>query len=245
MIDKAFNKLALGFALFFMVCELTYVNAKSLLYMVASFDDIDKFFAVIGSLAFSMVTVVVMRKTTKQWVKVVFPVFDTLLVFCGFNLHYADAILEGSDNPVRFWLSVFMSLFTGFITYSLGMINYETRESESKVTSTDEQTKINLLGKQIDSLNSDIEQMGSEIAEKASVIEERERTVKLLEGEIRERETKIKGLEGKLKLTEGDLRKYRAAYVVAERSRILKKLESNRTPAELEILKEAEMLQMV
>jgi hypothetical protein len=124
MIDKAFNKLALGFALFFMVCELTYVNAKSLLYMVSGFDSIDKFFAVIGSLAFSMVTVVVMRKTTKQWVKVVFPVFDTLLVFCGFNLHYADAILDGSDNPVRFWLSVFMALFTGFITYCLGLINY-------------------------------------------------------------------------------------------------------------------------
>lgn len=125
MIDRALNRMGIGLSLFFMVSELTYVNAKSLLYLVQEYATVDRFFAVTGSLAFSLVTVVVMRKSAEKWVKIVFPLFDVALVFCGFNLKFADAIIEGSDNPVRFWLTVFMALFTGFITYSLGIINYK------------------------------------------------------------------------------------------------------------------------
>jgi hypothetical protein len=135
MIDRVFNRIGIGLALFFMVSELSYVNAKSLLYLVQESGSVDRFFAITGSLAFSMVTIVVMRKSTERWIKIVFPLFDVALVFCGFNLKFADAIIEGSDNPVRFWLTVFMASFTGFITYSLGIINYNEHSGVNQLES--------------------------------------------------------------------------------------------------------------
>lgn len=124
MVDKLLSRLGVGFALLFMVCELSYINSKSLLFLGNEFGAIDKLFAVVGSMAFSMVTVLVMRKSRERWIKVVFPAFDALLVFCGFNLQFAAQIASGHDNPVRLLLSVFMAVFTGLITYSLGLINY-------------------------------------------------------------------------------------------------------------------------
>jgi len=104
-----------------MMLELSYINAKSLLYIVDKFDMVDRTFAVIGSIAFSSVTIIVMRKSREKWIKIVFPVFDALLVFCGFNLRFADNLL---GNPIAFYLTIFMAVFTGIITYSLGIINY-------------------------------------------------------------------------------------------------------------------------
>ncbi|SDC53274.1 hypothetical protein [Williamwhitmania taraxaci] len=129
--DKLLTKVGVSFALFLMVCELSYVNAKSLLYIVAEFGFVDKLFAVVGAMAFSMVTVLVMRKGTRPWMKLVFPIFDTLLVFGGFNLKFADNML---GNPVAFGLTIFMALFTGFITYSLGQINYTDHAVDSEAT---------------------------------------------------------------------------------------------------------------
>jgi uncharacterized membrane protein SirB2 len=131
MVDKLLSKLGVGFALLFMVCELSYINSKSLLFLGNEFGAIDKIFAVVGSMAFSMVTVLVMRKSRERWIKVVFPVFDALLVFCGFNLQFAAQITAGNDNPVRLLLSVFMAVFTGLITYSLGLINYTDHVSDA------------------------------------------------------------------------------------------------------------------
>lgn len=138
MIDKALTRFGIGLALLLMVSELTYINAKSLTYMVQELGQLDKYFAVIGSLAFSVVTIIIMRTADNKWPKVVFPLFDVLLVFCGFNLKFYNAIMAGTDNEVRFWLSIFLALFTGFITYCLGIINYEkhaksnTSETEAK-----------------------------------------------------------------------------------------------------------------
>lgn len=122
MIDKFLSRYGVGFALLFMVAELAYINTKSLQFMVGNeaVSDIDMVFGVVGALAFSTVTVLIMRLGKRRWLKNAFPVFDTLLMFLGFNLMYADRLL---DNPVRFGLSVFLSLFTGLITYSLGQIN--------------------------------------------------------------------------------------------------------------------------
>ena len=139
MVDRMLSKLGTGLALLLMFSELTYVNSKSLHYLASAAssylgthtDFIDTFFSVVGAMAFSIVTIIVMRKSREKWVKVVFPLFDTLLVFCGFNLAFADAIVQGNDNPVRFWLSVFMAIFTGLITYSLGLINFLDHEGNS------------------------------------------------------------------------------------------------------------------
>ena len=122
MVDRFLSKYGVGFALLFMVAELSYINTKSLQFMVRNeaVSSIDLAFGIVGALAFSTVTVLIMRLGKRRWLKNAFPVFDTLLMFLGFNLMYADRLL---DNPVRFGLSVFLSLFTGLITYSLGQIN--------------------------------------------------------------------------------------------------------------------------
>lgn len=116
---RTFYYAGIGIALFFLVLELTYINAKSLLYLVSESGLIDRVFAVIGSLAFSVVTVLVMRTSSIKWMRVVFPCFDALLVFSGFNLKYADNLL---GNPVAFYLTIFLAVFTGLIMYSLGSI---------------------------------------------------------------------------------------------------------------------------
>lgn len=127
MIDKILTRTGIGIALFFMVLELTYINAKSLLYIVDEFGRIDKFFAIVGAMAFSMVTILVMRRSNNKWMKVVFPIFDAALVFCGFNLKFSHNLL---NNPVAFGLTIFMAVFTGLIMFSLGYINYNNKHDE-------------------------------------------------------------------------------------------------------------------
>lgn len=116
---KQIYYIAITITLILMVLELTYINAKSLLYLVAEMGIIDKTFAIIGALAFSMVTVLIMRTSRSKWMRIIFPIFDSLLVFCGFNLKFANNLM---DNPIAFYLTIFFSVFTGLIMYSLGLI---------------------------------------------------------------------------------------------------------------------------
>jgi hypothetical protein len=134
MIDTILKKYGVGLALSLMVLELAYINAKSLIYMskglvgldpVFDLQGIDSTFGLIGSLAFSSVTVLIMRLSKREWLKVVFPLFDFFLVFLGFNIGYADHFM---DNPFRFWYSVFIAAFAALTTYALGQINAEQHE---------------------------------------------------------------------------------------------------------------------
>ena len=134
MIDRIIAKIGVGFALLFVFGELTYINTKSLLYLTGEAGLTDMLFSIVGAMAFSSVTILVMRKSRNQWIKVVFPVFDAILMFCGFNLLFAHEITAGTDNPIRFYLSVFMAVFTGLITYSLGLINYADHVGDENET---------------------------------------------------------------------------------------------------------------
>lgn len=129
MVEKLLTRAGIGFALFLMVLELTYINAKSLLYIVDEFGYIDKVFAVIGALAFSMVTVLVMRRTNQLWMKITFPVFDAFLVFCGFNIKFAETML---NNKIAFVLTIAMAVFTGLIMYSLTILKYGNKRKYYK-----------------------------------------------------------------------------------------------------------------
>lgn len=153
MVDRILSRAGVGLALLFMVLELTYVNAKSLHFMVQGLGVVDSLFGVIGSLAYSMVTVLVMRLGKRKWLKVAFPLFDVALVLCGFNLQHADNLL---DNPVRFALSVFLALFTGLITYALGQINAQQHEGQSNADAERLATltaRLNALGLKHDETN--------------------------------------------------------------------------------------------
>jgi hypothetical protein len=124
-----------------------------------------------------------MRLGKRNWLKLVFPLFDVALVFCGFNLqHYNDMF----ENPVRFYMSVFLSAFAGLITYSLGQINAEQHQH----TNTDAEI-----------LRSDLQLTQNLLSDATHKLEH--------------------------------LKRY---YAVHEKSRILKKLEKNRTAEEVELL---------
>lgn len=244
MFDKLINRIGVSLALVLMICELTYVNAKSLLFLTSETAPIDQAMSVIGSLAFSMVTVVVMRKAGTGWFKIVFPVFDAALVFLGFNLHHAQSIINGSDNPVRLYLSVFLAVFTGIITYSLGLINHRDHASDSSEFKTDPQAPQSNIADsatelmcEVESLLSDFEKAKSENASLQTHINSLESDIKALHTEIEDRDTDHNSLKHQLVDTQKQLVKYRDAYLRAEVSRIRKKKPENCTPDELEILR--------
>jgi hypothetical protein len=134
MIDSILKKYGVGWTLTLMVLELAYINTKSLIYMSKGLvgldttfntQGLDSIFGVIGSLAFSSVTVLIMRLGKRNWLKIIFPIFDFWLVFLGFNIEYADNFMS---NPFRFYYSIFIAAFAAFTTYSLGQINAEQHE---------------------------------------------------------------------------------------------------------------------
>lgn len=191
MIDKILKKTGVGIALLFMIMELSYVNSKSLQYMIQGDLWIDAFFGVIGAIAFSIVTVLVMRLSKANWLKIVFPIFDSLLMFCGLNLnHHSDLF----DNPVRFAMSIFLSLLTGLTTYSLGQINadqHSETNSESKIESLSLERE--LLATKLQVTNSKIIELEKLITEykPGFLLYERSRILKKLPANRNERDLDI------------------------------------------------------
>lgn len=186
MLDRILNRAGIAIALFFMVCELAYINAKSLLFIVSENRLIDQAFAVCGSIAFSMVTVLVMRKSTQKWIKIAFPVFDALLVFCGFNLIWYGNMVEGQDNLVRFYLTVFMAVFTGLITYSLGVINYREHESAPELQQN---------AAMVQQLQADLLQINIELLQHREVKEQLSSNLQQTKAELQQSNYKLQQLQ--------------------------------------------------
>jgi hypothetical protein len=131
--DEFIKDGGVGAALFFIMVELTYLNAKALHRLDNPEGTWNIIPAVIGSLAFSTATIVVMRRPGHKWLKRILPIFDTALVFLALNVRAWDVLLQYPGELIQ---SGFFALFTGFITYSLGMINFEEH-----VTDIDRQKK--------------------------------------------------------------------------------------------------------
>lgn len=218
------------FALIFLVLELTYLNSKSLIFLTEDHDIIGKVFSVIGATMFAMITVLVMRTSGIKWAKYVFPLFDALLFFCALNLHFSDNLLA---NPIRFSLTIFFALFTGMITYSLGIININQDHSETEIES---------LKSEVLSSESEIKSLQSELSARQTEIGSLNSNIKDRETEISKYRTECNSLKDQIKHLESDLMRYRESHRRNERSRILKKKESNRTPEELQLLEEVERI---
>jgi uncharacterized coiled-coil protein SlyX len=200
MIDKFLQKQGVGIALFFIVIELAYVNTLSLEYMFDNEWIYDVIFGIIGAIGFSIVTVLVMRLSRKEWLKHIFPVFDAVLMFCGFNLKHWDDLF---DNPVRFAMSIFLSAFSGLITYSLGQINAEQHNDS----------------------NDTIVSLRSNVAEQKQFIDKQQTII----NDLTEKNKDIqRNLNESLKLVE----EYKPGFVTNRLTNIRKKLEKNRTPEE-------------
>lgn len=139
--DETIRVGGIGLALFFVFLELVYINSKSLFYLDGGKGYISLIFAIIGSMAYSSTTIAVMRRAGHKRMKTVLPWFDALLVFFGYNLNLLVHIETGEFNPMAFVLSIFIAVFTGVITYGLGMLNFEERtaEVESQKPQTDQE----------------------------------------------------------------------------------------------------------
>lgn len=232
--DKFINRMGLGVALLAIVMELTYLNAKSLLYLTGT-DTVDKVFAVVGAFAFSVVTVVVMRKRTAGIVKMIFPWFDAALMFLGLNLKYADSFARMDINPIQLGLTVFMALLAGISTYALGLINY--REHESDIDNG--KSEIEARESKLVALQTNFDNAQLMYESTASELDDLRRNYNNVESA---HASEVASLKSKLKTQASDLEKYRRAYLIAERGRILKKKEANRTETERAILAECETL---
>lgn len=221
---KALIKTGIILALIFMIAELTYINAKSLVFITKAANNTDFIFSIIGSLAFSMVTVFVMiNEASKGFMKVFFPLFDAILVFCGLNLKYADLIIQGTDNPIRLLLTVFMALFAGLITYSLGSITFIDLIDKENEQESDYKLKWNEAGKKLDSLRSELNSVKNDN--------------NTLKSKINSDKTEIDLLKTDLLKYKSESEKYKSVYLNSEKSRILKKKAENRTDEEKELLK--------
>ena len=114
---KKLYRAASDIVILLLIIELTYINAKSLLYLVSEFHLIDKIFAIFGAIAYSSATVLILRTDGRGWKRIVFPTMDSLLVFSGFNVRFVGHLM---DNWIALALSVFFAVFTALILYRLG-----------------------------------------------------------------------------------------------------------------------------
>lgn len=251
MVDRFLSKTGVGFGLLFMVIQLTYINMLSLQYMFG-WGDIttsEIIFGINGALAFSIVTVLIMRLSKKEWLKIAFPIFDIALVFCGFNLRHADDIFS---NPVRFAMSIFLALFSGLITYSLGQINADQHsglEADKKLLeSENEKLKSDLLQAKgiLEALQRNYEKLTSEYkvtyegnATLQSKTNEVTSNYQKLYSDFENMKSNYESLKTQLKVTQEEVKKYKSSAMAAEIARLRKKKPANLTPEEKELLKTA------
>jgi hypothetical protein len=235
MIDKAFNRLGVGLGLFLMVMELTYINTKSLSYLVEGAGSIDRLFAIVGAFAFSIVTIVIMRKPGRTFLKFAFPLFDTGLVFCGFNLKYADNLLS---NPIAFGLTIFMAVFTGLITYSLGKINYEEhttnqvdvdklKESlqQSEAIIKIKETHLQELTAEYKILNTDLQKVGIELQQSKTELQQTNLRLQQSDAIKKQAEARLQQVENDLEKSGATVQQYK------ERLQQFEKLQQKITAA--------------
>ncbi|MEA3450276.1 MAG: hypothetical protein U9Q83_00065 [Bacteroidota bacterium] len=227
-----------GAALFFVVAELIFLNTNSLQYIydVNSEGVFTWIPAVLGSLAYSITTITVMRKKGHKALKIVFPIFDTLLMFFGLNLNTLHLIDVGEFNLVSFLLSIFFALFTGAITYSIGMINYDEQADEDIDLFKSDNSKLKTE-------NYDLKENETELKDRLKMIE-RHRTkfeaenknMKLKLSDFEKKETKMKVALSENTRLKSEIENMRTQIVVFEASRIRKKKPQNRTAEENRIL---------
>lgn len=221
------KKVLFYLALIFLILELAYINTLSLRYLIERNGLIDKIFSIIGATSFSMITILVMRTPNMKWLKLVFPLFDCLLFLFALNVRFSDHLFA---NPVAFGLTFLFAAFAGIITYSSGVIDINKSNTDLAL----EELKDKLV-----SSNNEIEKLQYELAA-------RQKQIDLLNSQSDDNKSlanKYKTdsdiLRSQLKGLESDLLKYRQSHLLYEKSRILKKKLSNRTPEDIQTLEDA------
>ena len=263
MIDRFLSRQGVGLALFFITTELAYINSLSLKFMFNNGWIYDLIFGIIGAIGYSIVTVLIMRLAKQKWLTFVFPFFDAVLMFGGFNLRHQHDLL---DDPIRFGMSIFLSLFSGLITYSLGQINADQHEAgseQSKITSLEsdkanlesELTKIKGILESIqrnyDKLNSDYKLsreneklLQSKMAADQSKSDDVQSIFAEMKSDLDDTIEKLNETKSELKVTREKADRYEKIALASEAARIRKKAEKNRTAEDKELLAEIDRKQL-
>lgn len=211
------NKILLNTALLFMIAELSYINSKSLLHLSGSTNSIHQVFAIVGAVAFSIVTIRVMQEDGLRWQKILFPIFDAVLVFLGFNLDI--------HPNLRIYLTIFMAVFAGLIMYSLGLIEHHAANQCDSPQLIAERNRANTL-------STDLEKTKVKLGNYKNLNFERM-------DELQKQQREIEAFKTKLLNLQSDIEVMRPIYLASEKSRILKKNSENRTPQETQLLESA------
>ncbi len=215
--DSRLKQILISVALLFMIAELSYINSKSLLHLADSETTIHHAFAIVGAIAFSIVTIIIMQQPGIKWQKIVFPVFDAALLFLGFNLDlYPD---------MRIYLTIFMAVFAGCIMYSLGKIEHQTGETKEARELAHEKERTNSLGKQLDEVKSELR-----ISEEA---------LYNTECNLQKVSCDFDNLQTEFHKAQSHIEVMQPIYLKSEISRIRKKSVDNRTAEEVKILESA------
>ncbi len=269
-----------GSSMFFVLIMLIIVNTHSLHFLFGD-GALNWVFAIFSAIGFSIATTAVIRKPVAEWMKYLFPAFDTLLVFLGFNL-------LNESIPVHFIMTLLFSAFTGAILIGLGTINFNenTKEAEetdykkqiselnSKITGLEskisklqtdnsklqtensefgniqtkfrianskylsELDKVHLLNSEIDKLKDTYNSLLTDFNNYKSEYKDRLTDFEKTKTDLAKKQNLLKDYEFQI----AELDKYKSGYLSAEKSRIRKKKEENRTDEEIELLKEFEKL---
>jgi hypothetical protein len=243
----------IGTSMFFVLVMLIFVNTHSLKFLFG-----DGFLAwvgaVVGGLGFSFATTAVIRKPVASWMKYLYPVFDVFLVFLGFNL-------LNEQIPTHAIMTVLISLFTGAILIGLGTINFkEQNEATDLQDLHSEQERLRSAyierGLAMEALESELESLRAAMDELQGdyyVLEEQrgkfyqankvaELTVEGFSISNTDLVATCRALESELQATKQQLHQMERPYLLAEKSRILKKNAANRTDDELQILEKVTKL---
>jgi hypothetical protein len=212
--NKKLESFITNLALIGMIAELSYINSKSLLHLANNQESIHQAFAIVGAIAFSIVTIIIMQQGHLKWQKVAFPIFDAALVFLGFNLDI--------HPNMRIYLTIFMAVFAGLIMYSLGLIEYKSGETKETKEIAYQKNRANSLGKELDATK--------------SKLNDTQRKIDEIQTHFAEMKSNYSQLKSNLQLAQSKLEVMEPIYTKHEIGRIRKKNPDNRTEREKQLL---------
>lgn len=212
------NEAGVSASLFFVMLELIGINAYSLHYVLDSqhqsaFNYIP---AILGAVAYSITTIVVMQQPNHERLKVILPILDGFLVFLALNLMFIEQYKLGEVNYVAVTLSLLFAIFTAVITLSLGQINSENTEPmiaqhHFDVTSKELDVTLSKLNKSI-------------------------KSNKFLVGQVGDKDNELSLLKTEFKTLRSEHSYYYEFYIRKEKARIAKKSKANLTEEEILII---------
>lgn len=222
-------------SMFFVLILLIWVNAHSL-HVLFGDGVINWIASVIGAIGFSVATTSVIRKPVSAWMKYIFPLFDTILIFIGLY-----SLSDGS------WLQLIMislfAVFSGAILVGLGTINFnenvkEGEESELKkvISELREELKVTLAS--LSDRESELIKVQDELKVTLATLSDRESELKGLLEQDSDFESDIQYLKGVNVSLESELTKLRTENIDREL------LESDLDKLKSELAKKTKLLEL-